>query len=477
MALIAAFMLNASLNFAIALVIAKALGPEEFGRYALATSIVAILSTLLFEGLRFATVRFYSDRTRSDEPAIRATLEIGHAFLSLVLLSLAGTMLLFGVELGGLSSWSLAAVLGAVLGQSLFEYHGALARARFQRWVYVRLIVVKNIAALCLMMGGAFYFHDANVVLIGLAVSALSGVAAVRCSLGDPETRLRLARPTLLRDFFVYAIPLIAANAIYTLTYFMNRSWLASHNGLAEVGQFSLAWDLCLRVFIISGSALDILLFQLAVRAAEAKGPVEGHRQLGSNATLIIVLILPLMAGFWVDLPAIDALIIPAAYQHSFMTYTTILMPGFLAAVLIQFVFTPVFQLRKRTSPVIVAAVVGLALDGCALLVLPGWYGPSGVAMAQLVGLLAATGVLGCLAILGQEAVRFSGRDVALSLLATSVMTGLTWPLRDLGSPLLSLFVTISVGITIYGGFVWFMDLASLRTFAQRGVRRLQLGR
>jgi O-antigen/teichoic acid export membrane protein len=104
MALIAAFMLNASLNFAIALVIAKALGPEEFGRYALATSIVAILSTLLFEGLRFATVRFYSDRTRSDEPAIRATLEIGHAFLSLVLLSLAGTMLLFGVELGGLSS-------------------------------------------------------------------------------------------------------------------------------------------------------------------------------------------------------------------------------------------------------------------------------------------------------------------------------------------------------------------------------------
>jgi O-antigen/teichoic acid export membrane protein len=237
MALIAAFMLNASLNFAIALVIAKALGPEEFGRYALATSIVAILSTLLFEGLRFATVRFYSDRTRSDEPAIRATLEIGHAFLSLVLLSLAGTMLLFGVELGGLSSWSLAAVLGAVLGQSLFEYHGALARARFQRWVYVRLIVVKNIAALCLMMGGAFYFHDANVVLIGLAVSALSGVAAVRCSLGDPETRLRLARPTLLRDFFVYAIPLIAANAIYTLTYFMNRSWLASHNGLAEVGQ------------------------------------------------------------------------------------------------------------------------------------------------------------------------------------------------------------------------------------------------
>jgi O-antigen/teichoic acid export membrane protein len=470
-------MFNAGLNFVMALVIAKALGPEEFGRYALATSVAIILSTFLFEGLRFATIRFYSDGTRSDQPAIRATLELGHACLSLVLLCLAGAMLLFGVELGGLSSWGLVAVLALALGQSLFEYHGALARARFHQWLYVRLIVVKNIAALCLVTGGAYYFHNATVVLMGVAVSALSGVAAVRSALSDPQTQLRLARPELVRDFLVYALPLIAANALYSLTFLMNRSWLATQDGLAEVGRFSLAWDLGIRIFMIAGSALDILLFQLAIRAAEAKGQAEGQRQLGSNATLIIVLILSLLAGFWVCLPAVEALIIPAAYQHSFITYTTILLPGFLAAVLIQYVFTPVFQLRKRTLPVITAAVVGLGLNGLALLILPRWYGPSGVALAQLAGLLAATGVLGGLTLLGPEPFKFLARDVVLSLLATAVMTGAIWPLRGVGSPPLSLAITVVLGGTIYGAFVWSMDLASLRTLVQDGLDRFQAGR
>jgi O-antigen/teichoic acid export membrane protein len=425
---------------------------------------VAVLSTVLFEGLCFATTRFYSEQTRSITPAVRATLGAGCSLLALVLLAVAGLILIFDVTIGSLSSWSLAAIAGAVVGQSLFEYHGALARSRFQRKTYLWLVIVKNIAAGCLVIGGAFYFQSTTSVLLGLAISAMTGVAAVRRSLSDPTAHVRLASSKLARDFVVYAMPLIASNAIYLVTAFMNRSWLVSYYGFVEAGYYSLAWDVGLRIVVVAGTALQILLFQQAVRAAERDGQPEGERQLTNNASLIVVLLLPLVVGFWIGLPAIEALIVPAVYHGAFAHYVTIMLPAFLAVVLVQYIFTPVFQLRKRTAPVLSAALVCLGVNAGALFILPHWYGPTGVALAQLAGMIAAVGMLGALTLLGREAISFSGRDVGLSLLATVVMAVSIWPLRNADSPLMALALTTIVGGTIYGTFVWFMDLGSLRT-------------
>ena len=54
MAVIAAFVLNAGLNFALGLLLAKLLGPADFGRFALATAGAIVLNTLLFEWLRLS---------------------------------------------------------------------------------------------------------------------------------------------------------------------------------------------------------------------------------------------------------------------------------------------------------------------------------------------------------------------------------------------------------------------------------------
>jgi O-antigen/teichoic acid export membrane protein len=306
-----------------------------------------------------------------------------------------------------------------------------------------------------------------------LAVSALIGAAVARRPLSDTDARLRLACTKLARGFLIYAAPLVIANTVYSLIVFMNRSWLASFYGLAEAGQFSLAWELGLRGFVIAGSALDILLFQLAVRADEYDGKDAGERQLAGNAAIIIALLLPLAAGFWVCLPAIEALIIPTAYHGSFTHYSALLIPVFLAFALAQFALNPVFQLRNRTAPVIAAAVVCLVVNGGALFILPRWYGPSGVALAQLAGMIAALGVLGYLTLTSRNSVRLPWRDIGLSLLATAVMIGAVWPLQDIGSPLLRLIATVALGLGIYGGFVWFVDLASLRTLARRGIERM----
>ena len=71
MAVIVAFILNAGLNFGLGLLLAKLMGPADFGLFGLATTGAVVLNTLVFEWLRLSATRFYSNRVRREEPWIR----------------------------------------------------------------------------------------------------------------------------------------------------------------------------------------------------------------------------------------------------------------------------------------------------------------------------------------------------------------------------------------------------------------------
>jgi membrane associated rhomboid family serine protease len=49
-----AFLLNSITNFVIGLMVAKYLGPEEYGRFAIAFAVTAVVQTALFDWLRLS---------------------------------------------------------------------------------------------------------------------------------------------------------------------------------------------------------------------------------------------------------------------------------------------------------------------------------------------------------------------------------------------------------------------------------------
>ena len=106
------------------------------------------------------------------------------------------------------------------------------------------------------------------------------------------------------------------------------------------------------------GSAIDLLLFQLVVRTDESHGRAEAEAQVARNVALVVALLLPLAAGYWLAMPAFEALVVPASYRGSFAIYSTILIPALFAFALIQYALNPVFQLKRRTGPVVLAAFV-----------------------------------------------------------------------------------------------------------------------
>ncbi|GJD66116.1 polysaccharide biosynthesis C-terminal domain-containing protein [Methylobacterium frigidaeris] len=468
MAVIAAFVVNAVMNLALGLLIAQILGPADFGRFALGTAGAVALNTLLFEWLRLSATRFYSERVRQAEPWIRGMLD--RAYLATVIgLVGAALLALAGRPLVGDPALLAGAAAAAAIGLGLFDYAAALARARFVGGLYLRLVLVKNGLTLPLMVGTAWATADAAAVMLAGGLSQFLAALLVRRAFADPpiahETaeRQTAERRNALKLFMGYGLPIVAANLVYQLMPFANRWAVAAAAGFAEAGYFSLAADIGGRIFSTLGAALDLLLFQIAVLAAETHGHEAGEEQVARNGAVVVALILPSAAGFWALAPALEAIAVPEAFRGHFVTYTLLLLPGLVALALMNFALNPIFQIRRRTLPLVAAGVVGALVNLVGALALAKPFGPHGIAAAQSLGFLAAMLFLGLRALTGPGRLRLPWRDLAAVVLATAAMTAAILPLRGLG-PWLALPACIVVGGLVYAALLWRFDIAGLRT-------------
>ncbi len=470
MAVIAAFVLNAGLNFILGLLIAKLLGPADFGLFALATAGAIVANTILFEWLRLSATRFYSGRVRVDEPWIRQGLDRAYTILALGLFAAALLCAGLGLTIESGAEGRLAITAGAAmaaLGIGIFDYHAALARARFDGGLYFKLVAIKNVLSFAMMAGAAWFFPQPVWVLTAAGISQALAILLLHAPLRDPVTpRLRVRLRETWQLFVAYGLPLIAANAIYQFLPFINRGSIAAHGGLAEAGYFALAADVTTRSIGTLGTALDLLLFQLAVRVEEEEGRAAAERQVGRNIGVVVALLLPCAVGFWAVLPALQALVVPEAYRGPFAAYAGLMIPGFFCLAMMNFALNPIFQIRRRTRPVIAAALVGLGINGLGLWFLPPHLGPEGVAIAQTLGLGAATLLLALRALTGSERLTLPWWDIFAACVASLAMAVCLLPLRHL-DPGHSLAVCLPLGIAVYGALVWLFDIAGLRGHAE----------
>lgn len=472
MRVLAAFLVNTLFNFAIGLLVALFLGPDQFGRFALAMAVGLVVQTIAFEWIRLAAIRFYSERTRLEEPQLRATLDVAFAIVS-VGLSAVAIMMILGDLTFSLSHTLLALAFTAALANGLFDYNTALVRARFQDRLYGRLVITKNIMALALTVGGAFVFRSATMTLAGACVSMAGSVVLARTALHDHEARPSLARRALALDYARYSLPIVAANVLYLAIPLINRTIVTAYYGFAETGQFSLAYDIGTRLIAAIGSALDVLLFQIAVRAEETHGRGEAHEQVARNMATVFALLVPAAAGLWFILPSIEALIVPQAFRGPFGHYLTLLLPGLLSFGFMNFAINAFFQIDKRTLPLIAAAVIACVVNATLVFALPRGADASHLALAQSSAfMIAFLALAGCAAVGGAKWPAL--RDLLLTLVATAAMAVALWPMRTWAPGVLTCAMQIVVGGVIYGLAAAIFDIAGLRSAAANALAKLR---
>ena len=461
MKLVLPFALNTLFNFAIGLMVAKFLGPEEYGRFALALAVAVFLNTALFDWIRLAATRFYSETTRLARPQVRATLDVAFAGLTVVIGAGALTLLFSGIETQ-LSGGLLALAVGTAVANGLFDYHTALVRARFLDSVYGRLILVKNVLALAFTAGGAWYFGSAKAALIGICLCVAGALLTAREALNDREARPSTGMRALALSQARYGLPIVIAGVLYQVIPLANRSLITGIFGFGETGQYSLAYDMGIRLVAAIGSTLDVVLFQIAVRTDELHGIGPARQQVARNFNLVLAIVLPACAGFWLTLPSLEALIVPEAYRGPFGHFLTLLLPGLFFYAMAVYGLNPLFQIAKRTGPMIAAAVLACAANVVLIALLPRGADASSFAIAHSAALGVGCSALAAFAIVSKS-VWPDGRDTLITLAATATMVGLLLPLRALPSGFGTLVLQAAAGGIAYGLFVFAFDMAGLR--------------
>ncbi len=464
MKIILPFVSNTLMNFVIGLLLARFLGPAEYGRMALALAVGQVIQTLLFDWLRLAATRFYSERARVETPELRASLDASFAVLIAALSGVTLFFFLSGVTVP-LSHPLIGLAVGAAIANGLFDYHTALVRARFLDGLYARIIMGKNVLSLVLTVGGAWWFGSAAMALTGLCLSMTGSLLASRRSLTDGGSGPRAARRGLARQALRYALPIVVANMLYQVIPLVDRALIAGRFGFAESGQFSLAYDLGIRIVLAMGSTLDVLLFQIAVRADETHGAEHSSRQIGRNMGVVVAILAPTCVGAWLVLPSFEQIVVPPEFRGPFARFFTYLLPGFFCYPLIHYALHPVFQIRKRTRPLIATAALAAAANVGLCFAMP----PGAGAIGYAVALSAALGT-GLLALIGAAALVRAAwptpRDLTMTLLGCLAMAAALVPLRSLTPGLATLLLQVGLGALVYGGFAAAVDLAGLRRLA-----------
>ncbi len=464
MKIILPFLSNTLMNFVIGLLLARFLGPAEYGRMALALAVGQVIQTLVFDWLRLAATRFYSERTRRERPELRATLDASFALLIAVLCGAAVLALLSGIEVP-LSRPLAGLAVGAAVANGLFDYHTALVRARFMDGLYARIILGKNALSLVLTVGGAWWFGSAVMALMGLCLSMTGSLLAAHRSLTDAGSAPRAARRGLAAQALRYAMPIVMANMLYQVIPLVDRALIAQRYGFAESGQFSLAYDLGIRIVLAIGSTLDVLLFQLAVRTDEVHGPAQSSRQIGRNMGVVVAILAPTCVGAWLVLPSFQQIVVPPEFRGPFAQFFAVLLPGFFCYPLIHYAVHPVFQIRKRTTPLIVTALVAALANAGLSFAMPPGAGAIGYGVALSAAL--GSGLLALIAAATMlRAFWPAPRDLGVTLLGSLAMVAVLLPLRAMAPGPLALALQVGLGTAVYAAFVAAFDLAGLRSLA-----------
>jgi O-antigen/teichoic acid export membrane protein len=373
----------------------------------------------------------------------------------------------------GIGATLIAIALAAAICSGLFDFHTAIARARFMDGLYAKLIFAKNGLALVLMVGAAWWTGDPAFVLGGLCISVLISLVFVRNKLSDGPIGGAAPDWLLARQFALYAFPLVWANIVYSGIPFINRAALAMSHGYAEAGYFSLASDMGIRLFGTAGTALEIILLRGLVELEQSEGQEVAESKVSHNLVIVAMVLLPIATGWWLALPAFEALLVPASYHGSFQRYLTVMIPAIGALGIIAAGLNPVFQIRRRTGAVTLAALAGLGACIVGMFILPGIMGPIGYAWAQTVGFV--TVMLVMIALAGPALHwRGIGRELTIVVFATAAMALCVWPLRGTMAPLTEFAVIATIGGLVFVGIVLLANVSGCRTALKLALARLR---
>jgi O-antigen/teichoic acid export membrane protein len=222
---LAAQLTSAAFTAVITLYLVRALGPEDYGVFALAVGVGTLVVLASDLGVTQSAERFIAEH-RGDRSAV-ATVMADALKLKLAAAAIACGGLIAAAEPVADAydipelTWPLRAAAVAVLGQTILAlYRGsfvALARVSVVWRIVLLESVVETAATIAIVVAGAGAAGAAWGRAAGYLFGAAVGMVSAIRFIGPRALSLRAKRPGRKRQIAAYAGPLFLVNAAYTL--------------------------------------------------------------------------------------------------------------------------------------------------------------------------------------------------------------------------------------------------------------------
>ena len=278
-------------------VLTRALGPGEFGIYAVCLSVHAFLLPLAADPTSNALRRLHGRAVERADPdrLTRAGLGLALALSSAVALA-AAVMVLALTSVFSLDQWrgpllATAAVTGLF---TLFQYLLTTLYVRERVAATSTAQIVHSVMKVIALISGALAVHSATGSLAAYAVALV--VLVLWISRRAPWSRApRIDRPSW-RQMLRFGTPLIAVSLSWALLAGFDRLTLTLFFGEAAAGQYAVAYIVSEGSISLLAQALRYATYPTLVRFWEQDAPAEMRATLEATVDVFLILAMTVVA-------------------------------------------------------------------------------------------------------------------------------------------------------------------------------------
>ncbi|MFN3669559.1 MAG: polysaccharide biosynthesis C-terminal domain-containing protein [Brevundimonas sp.] len=460
-------------GFAAIILFTRLLSPEDFGRYALAFSVLTLAHVAMFSWLEASMARFWAAQKPGEAHGhfaslYRTAFVLGAAFLVVAALGVwlwpADPLLKVAVAVG-LAGAPARCLLK--LAQERFRASGEVAKS-------ARLDIAVTLGGLAIGVGFALAGAGGAAPLLGLGLAPLAALPFIL------PGELRQARggafePARVRDYARYGYPIAASLALTVVLASTDRFLLAVYLDEAAVGAYHASYSIANRtldvLFLWLGAAGQPALVMALERGGLDRLKVAAREQLST----FLLIGLPAAAGVALVARPLSEVLIGEALRTAAASVTPWIALSALLFGLTAYYFGQAFTLGKKTKRLLVAMAIPAALNVVLNVILVPRFGLIGAAWAT-----AASFAVGMVAtmLIGRRVVALPIPWEALARcgVATGIMALVVSRLPSIGG-IGELILDAGVGGIVYAAAALTLNAAGVRDVvvrlaARRGARR-----
>ena len=450
----------------------RLLSPEDFGRYALAFSVMTLAHVAVFSWLEAAMARFWAAQTPGAAQGHFASLYRTAFVLSAGFLVVTG-LAVWLLPADPLFKLALAVGLAGAPARSMVKLAQERFRAEGEVAKSARLDMAVTAGGLAIGVGCALAGMGAAAPLLGLGLAPLAALPFVlpgelkQARGGDFEAGR-------VREYALYGYPIAASLALTVVLSSTDRFVLDAYLGEAAVGAYHASYSIANRtldvLFLWLGTAGQPALVMALERGGMDRLKVAAREQL---ATFLLVG-LPAAAGVALVARPLSEVLIGEDLRTAAASVTPWIALSALLFGLTAYYFGQAFTLGKKTRRLLLAMAIPAGLNVILNLILVPRFGLMGAAWAT-----AASFGLGMFAtmLIGRPvmALPIPWESLARCGVATGIMALVVSRLPAIGG-FGELILDAGVGAIVYAAAALTLNAAGVRTvatglLARRGLR------